>query len=167
MVKYGGNMPSTKHPAFPICLGADHAGFWLKEALKAYLISLGYDVVDFGTDSETACDYPDFIIPAARAAVQLKGRAIFCGGSGTGECIAANKVRGLRCALPYDAYTARLAREHNDANAISLGTRTVTGDLKLAKRLVKIWLDTPFSGEARHVRRLKKIANFEKRASSL
>lgn len=159
-------MPSL--PAkFPVCLGADHAGFALKEAIKAYLVRLGYDVVDFGTADETLCDYPDFIIPAARAAVQLKARAILIGGSGTGECIAANKVRGIRCALPYDAYTARLCREHNDANAIALGSRTVTGKLQLAKRLVKIWLDTPFSGEARHVRRLKKISVYERKAAGL
>ena len=159
-------MPSNP-TKFPICLGADHAGFALKEAIKAYLVRLGYDIIDFGTSDDTACDYPDFVIPAARAAVQLKGRAIVFGGSGTGECIAANKVRGIRCALPYDDYTARLCREHNDANAIALGSRTVTGKLALAKRLVKIWLETPYLGEVRLVRRIKKVAAFEKKSSSL
>jgi ribose 5-phosphate isomerase B len=148
----------------PVCLGSDHAGFWLKEAIKEYLVKLGHDVIDFGAPDDSPSDYPDFVIPAAQAAVELKGRAIVFGGSGTGECIAANKVKGIRCALPYDAKTARLAREHNDANAIALGSRTVTGDVKLAKRLVKIWLDTPFSAEPRHVRRLKKIAIYEKKA---
>lgn len=148
----------------PICLGSDHAGFWLKEAIKEYLVKLGYDVIDFGAPDDFPSDYPDYVLPAAHAAVQLKGRAIVFGGSGTGECIAANKVKGIRCALPYDAKTAELCREHNDANAIALGSRTVTGDVKLAKRLVKIWLDTPFSAEPRHARRLKKIAAYEKKA---
>jgi ribose 5-phosphate isomerase B len=146
-----------------ICLGTDHAGFLLKEAIKSYIIHLGYDVIDFGAADDSPSDYPDYVLPAAHAAIQLKGRAIVFGGSGTGECIAANKVRGIRCALPYDVQTARLAREHNDANAIALGSRTATGDLKLAKRLVKIWLETPFSAEPRHARRLKKIAAYEKK----
>ena len=145
-----------------ICLGNDHAGFLLKEAIKSYLQRLHYIVKDFGANSTEPCDYPDFVIPAARAAVLYKGRAIVFGGSGEGECIAANKVPGVRCALIYDAYTARLCREHNDANVIALGSRTVTGDVKLAKRLVKIWLTTPFSRAARHRRRLNKITKYER-----
>lgn len=152
-------------PSTPICLGSDHAGFWLKEAIKEYLVKLGHDVIDFGAPDDSPSDYPDFILPAAQAAAALKARAIVFGGSGTGECIVANKVKGIRCALPYDAKTAKLCREHNDANAIALGSRTVTGDVKLAKRLVKIWLDTPFSAEPRHARRLKKIAQYEKSAN--
>ncbi|HSD12329.1 MAG TPA: RpiB/LacA/LacB family sugar-phosphate isomerase, partial [Patescibacteria group bacterium] len=110
--------------------------------------------------------YPDFIFPAAAAVARSGGSAmgIVFGGSGIGECIAANKVRGVRAALVYDRYTARMSREHNDANVLCLGGRTVTKDAALAKRLVKIWLETPFSKDARHVRRLKKIAAYERRA---
>jgi ribose 5-phosphate isomerase B len=150
-----------KTPKKPIFLGTDHAGFKLKEAIKAYLTRLGFEVRDFGTDSEESCDYPDFIIPTVMAAIRARGRAIVFGMTGIGECIAANKVIGARAALVYDSFTARLTREHNDSNVLCLGGRTVTGDIRLAKRLVKIWLDTPFSGEARHVRRLKKISRFE------
>jgi ribose 5-phosphate isomerase B len=89
-------------------------------------------------------------------------RAIVFGGTGLGECIAANKVKGARCATAYDAMTARKSREHNDANVLALGGRTVTKDTKLALRIVRTWLDTPFSGDARHKRRLAKIARYER-----
>lgn len=162
MVELRSNMRKKKNLP-TICLGADHAGFSLKEAIKRYLVRLGYETLDFGAyEEDPEDDYPDFVIPAARAAVRLKGRAIVFGGSGTGECVAANKVRGVRCALPYNTMTARLASEHNNANAVALGGRTVTGDERLAKRIVKTWLETPFPGGTRHVRRLNKIAKYEK-----
>lgn len=145
-----------------IYLGTDHAGFRLKEAVKAYLGRLGYEAVDMGAFDEKPSDYPDFVIAATEKAVRNKARAIVFGGSGIGEAIAANKVKGARAALVYDTYTARMSREHNDANVLALGGRTVTRDPKLAKRLIKIWLETRFRKAARHERRLKKMARYEK-----
>jgi ribose 5-phosphate isomerase B len=150
-------MPLTVH------LGTDHAGLALKEKVKDLLVRLGCHVHDHGVFDDTPADYPDFIIPAAEAVAASRGkdRGIVFGGSGIGECIAANKVKGVRAALAFDTYTAKMSREHNDANVLCLGGRTVTKDAKLALRLVKIWLDTPFSGAARHIRRLKKISRYE------
>jgi ribose 5-phosphate isomerase B len=146
-----------------VCLGSDHAGFELKEAVARYLRRAGYEVSDHGAFSAEPSDYPDFVIPAAEEVARSRSRSagIVFGGSGIGECIAANKVRGVRAALAYDAYTARMSRLHNDANVLCLGGRTVTGKHATALRIVKVWMDTPFSGEARHVRRLKKIAKYE------
>jgi len=157
-------MKRTKKTRLPVVhLGTDHAGLTLKNDLKAYLVGRGYHVVDHGTFDKKACDYPDLVIPAAEAAVKARARAIVLGGSGIGECIAANKVRGVRAALVYDAYTARITREHNDSNVLCLGGRTVTKDAALAKRLVRIWLETPFSGAPRHARRIRKIASYERK----
>lgn len=150
-----------------ISLGTDHAGLALKNAIKDYLIRLGHHVHDVGTFDGDPSDYPDFIIPVAEAVAASRGKmvGIVFGGSGIGECIAANKVRGVRAALVYNRYTAWKSREHNDANVLCLGGRTLTRDTALSKRLVSLWLSTPFSKEARHVRRLKKIAAYERRAS--
>jgi ribose 5-phosphate isomerase B len=146
-----------------VCLGTDHAGLKLKNAIKDYLIGLGYHVHDIGAFDDASSDYPDFILPTAATVAKTKRKAvgIVFGGSGIGECIAANKVKGIRAALVYDRYGAKMSREHNDANVLCLGGRTVTKDATLAKRLVKLWLDTPFSGDKRHVRRLKKISRYE------
>jgi ribose 5-phosphate isomerase B len=148
-----------------IYLASDHAGVKLKNAVKDFLVKAGHHVVDTGAydDKDKGDDYPDFVIPAVVAAVKDKARAIVFGGSGLGECIAANKVRGARCATAYDAYTARMSRKDNDANVLALGGRTATKDVKLALRLVKIWLATPFSGAVRHKRRLRKIAAYERK----
>lgn len=138
-----------------IGIGSDHAGFRYKEAIKEYLGQRGHEVVDFGTDSEEPVDYPLFIRPVAEAvAAQEVDRGIVLGGSGNGEAIVANRVRGVRCALCWSAETARLGRQHNDANAISLGARMVP--LEQALELVLIWLETPFEG-GRHVRRIQMI----------
>ena len=155
-------MPA-KHPI--IHLGTDHAAVKLKNAIKDYVVKLGYHVVDHGAFDDSSVDYPDFIIPAAEAAARSRGRAvaIVFGGSGIGECIVANKVPGARAALVYDSYTARITREHNDSNVLCLGSRTVTKDTALAKRLVKKWLETPFSKDVRHVRRIRKIAKYERK----
>ena len=155
-------MPTQKTIVF---LGTDHAGFALKEAIKAYLKKLGYDVRDMGAADDAPSDYPDFILPAAMSVAAARGKAvgIVFGGSGIGESIAANKVRGIRAALAYDLYTAKMSRQHNDANVLCLGGRTVTKKLALAKKIVKTWIETPFSDEDRHVRRLKKIARYENR----
>lgn len=152
---------SSKHPI--IHLGTDHAGLPLKNEIKTYLIKLGYHVKDVGAYEDNAKDdYPDFIIPAVEGAVRGRGLAIVFGGSGLGECIAANKVKGARCVVAFDTYTATMSREHNNANVLSLGSRTVTKDYKLAKRIVKKWLETPFSGDTRHKRRLTKISKYER-----
>jgi len=148
-----------------VCLATDHAGFELKEAVAVYLRRLGYPVRDLGAFSAEPSDYPAFIIPAAEAVARSSGRAvgIFFGGSGIGECLAAGKVMGIRSTLVYDAYSAKLSREHNDANVMCLGARTPSGRPATARRLVRIWLTTPFSEAARHRRRLKAISEYEER----
>lgn len=145
-----------------IAIGADHAGFALKEHLKRTLTSLGYDLQDFGTDSETPVDYPPICAAVARAVVERRAdRGIVLGGSGQGEQIAANKVPGVRAALCNDLYTARMSREHNDANVLSIGGRIVAAGL--ADEILKVWLDTTFAG-GRHQRRLDQIAEIERKA---
>lgn len=156
----------AKKPNHPtIVLGADHAGYVLKETLKEFLLSLGYPIEDKGAFSAAPVDYPDFCIPAAEEVAKSRGRklGIVIGGTGLGESMAANKVKGIRCAHIDDPFTARMSRDHNNANMIALGGRTVTKDPKYTKRLVRIWLETPFSEHRRHVRRLKKIAKYETR----
>ena len=138
-----------------ISLGTDHAGFELKEAVRGLCETLGHEVIDFGCHSAESCDYPDFVTPAARCVAQGDAdRAIVFGGSGNGEAICANKVAGIRCALCWNASTAALAREHNDANALSLGARQVSTDEAL--EIVRIWLATEFEG-GRHQRRIEKL----------
>jgi ribose 5-phosphate isomerase B len=137
-----------------IALGSDHAGFEYKQAIHEWLTARGHEVKDFGTFSNERVDYPDFIRPAEAVARGECERGIVLGGSGNGEAIAANKVRGVRCALCWNEDTARLSREHNDANVISIGQRTISRELAL--RLVEIWLATPFEG-GRHIVRIQKI----------
>lgn len=138
-----------------IALASDHAGYEYKEEIKDYLVYRGHDVVDFGTDSEESVDYPVFIRPAAEAVAGGEcERGIVLGGSGNGEAMVANRVRGVRCALCWDENSARLGREHNDANMISLGQRMM--DLQTALAIVDIWLTTPFD-QGRHVRRVRMI----------
>ena len=143
-----------------IYIGADHAGFKLKEELKKFLENLGYNVKDMGAYKyNKEDDYPDFIIPAAKAvAKNSDSRGIVIGGSGQGEAMAANRIRGVRAALIYDKYSVKMSREHNDANIISLGARTLSS--RKAKKLVKLWLETSFSNGERHIRRIKKIEDF-------
>jgi ribose 5-phosphate isomerase B len=143
-----------------VAMGADHAGFGLKEALKGFLRERGHDVVDFGTDSEAPVDYPSFCAAAARAVVAGEAdRAVVLGGSGQGEQIAANKVRGARAALCNDTHLARLSRMHNDANVLAMGGRIVAPEL--AREILELWLATPFEG-GRHLPRLKQIADIER-----
>ena len=143
-----------------IYIGADHAGFKLKEELKKFLENLGYNVKDMGAYKyNKEDDYPDFIIPVAKAvAKNSDSRGIVIGGSGQGEAMAANRIRGVRAALIYDKYSVKMSREHNDANIISLGARTLSS--RKAKKLVKLWLETSFSNGERHIRRIKKIEDF-------
>jgi ribose 5-phosphate isomerase B len=138
-----------------IGIGSDHAGYRYKEEIKKYLSKLGHEVNDFGTKSEMTVDYPAFIRPVAEAVARGEmERGIVLGGSGNGEAMVANRVRGIRCALCWNEESARLGRQHNDANMISLGQRMMTLDTAL--EIVKIWLDTPFEG-GRHVRRIQMI----------
>ena len=136
-----------------IAIASDHAGFGYKERLKQWLGEQGHEVVDFGTDSDASVDYPVFIRPAAEAVARGEcERGIVLGGSGNGEAMAANRVRGVRCALCWSEESARLARQHNDANMISLGERLIPWELAVA--MVQTWLETPFEG-GRHVRRIQ------------
>jgi ribose 5-phosphate isomerase B len=144
-----------------IAVGADHAGFPLKEHLKGTLQRLGHTVDDHGTHSEDPTDYPPICFAVARAVADGHAeRGIVLGGSGQGEQIAANKIAGVRAALCNDLFTARLSREHNDANVLSMGGRIVA--FGLADEIVSVWLKTTFEG-GRHQRRLDQIAAVERR----
>jgi ribose 5-phosphate isomerase B len=147
-----------------IALGSDHAGYELKTVVAKHLAEQGHEVVDFGTDSDESVDYPAFCAAVARSTVS--GDAVFgivLGGSGQGEQIAANKVRGARAALCSNEFMARLAREHNDANVLSLGGRVLGDELALA--VVDTFLTTGFEG-GRHARRLGQIADIEREECS-
>ena len=138
-----------------IALGSDHAGFLYKEEIEVLLLSLGHDVVDFGTHSTESVDYPLFCRPVAEAVASGEvDRGIVLGGSGNGEAMAANRVKGARCALCWSLETARLGRQHNDANVISIGERMIP--LPLALDIVRAFLDTPFEG-GRHARRIQML----------
>jgi len=138
-----------------ISLGSDHAGFYYKEKVKELLGSLGHEVKDFGTFSDEPVDYPLFIRPAAEAVASGQcERGIVFGGSGNGEAMAANKVHLVRCALCWSEETARLSRQHNDANVLSIGERVISEEL--AMKIVRIWLETPFEG-GRHQKRVDQL----------
>ncbi|PYR36331.1 MAG: ribose 5-phosphate isomerase B [Acidobacteria bacterium] len=142
-----------------VAIGADHAGFPLKEHLKETLRRLGHTVDDYGTDSEEPVDYPPICMAVGRAVVGGRAeRGIVLGGSGQGEQIAANKVAGIRAALCHDLFTARLSREHNDANVLAMGGRIVA--FVLADEILDLWLKTPFAG-GRHQRRIDQIRQAE------
>src|SRR6266511_2025710 len=135
-----------------IAIASDHAGFAYKEKIKALLQTLGHDVRDFGTASVAPVDYPVFIRPAAEAVARGEcERGIVLGGSGNGEAIVANKVHGVRCALCWNEESARLSRQHNDSNVLSIGERLIPEDLVL--KIVRIWLETGFDG-GRHEKRV-------------
>ncbi|MFQ5527633.1 MAG: ribose 5-phosphate isomerase B [Thermoanaerobaculia bacterium] len=138
-----------------IALASDHAGFEYKRNLAVLLVERGHEVIDFGTDSSESVDYPRFIVPAAKAVASGEAdRGILLGGSGNGEAMAANRVKGVRCALVWSEESARLSREHNDANMISLGERLLPWGLVMG--MVDIWLATPFEG-GRHVERIRML----------
>jgi ribose 5-phosphate isomerase B len=143
-----------------IVIGSDHAGYRLKEHLKHVLADRGDRVIDVGCDSEQACDYPDFAHAVAIAVVEGRAeRGIMIGGSGIGESIACNKVPGIRAATCHEGYTAKFSRLHNDANVLCFGQRVI--GLGQADEIVRIWLETPFSGDERHRRRIAKLAALE------
>jgi ribose 5-phosphate isomerase B len=143
-----------------VAIGADHAGFLLKEHFKQTLAQLGHNVEDYGTHSEASVDYPPICLAVGRAVAEGRAdRGIVLGGSGQGEQMAANKVRGIRAALCNDLFTARLSREHNDANVLSMGGRVVA--FGLADEILTLWLATPFAG-GRHQRRIDQITEAER-----
>ena len=142
-----------------ISIGSDHAGFTYKQAIIAHLQSQGHEVLDCGTHSPESTDYPLFIIPAAEAVAQGRTeRGNVLGGSGNGEAMAANKVKGVRCALCWNDETAELSRRHNNSNVLSIGERMISLDIAL--RIVDIWLATPFDG-GRHERRIAELTRYE------
>ena len=143
-----------------IAIGCDHGAFALKEVVKAHLEGKGYEVCDYGTYSLASCDYPDFAEKAAKAVAsgECEKGIVLCT-TGIGISIAANKVKGIRCALLHDIWSAKMTREHNDTNMMALGA-AIVGEL-LAKQIVDTWLGTEFSGEAKHQRRIDKITAIE------
>jgi len=143
-----------------IALGADHAGYPLKQHLLSVLTEQGHEVIDLGTDSTDSVDYPDFAAAVARSvAAGEADRGIIVCGSGAGASIAANKIKGVRSAVAHDTYTAHQAVEHDDMNVLALGSRVV-GEA-VAEELVDAYLSAEFTGEERHVRRLNKVLDLE------
>jgi ribose 5-phosphate isomerase B len=148
-----------------IYLGADHAGWHLKEEIKKYLEELGYEYEDLGNQElDLQDDYPDFALAVAEKVVETGEKGILICATGLGMAMVANKVKGIRAAVCWDDFTALQSREHNDANILCLGGKVI--DLETAKKIIRIWLETEFSGEERHVRRLKKIKRIEEEQGS-
>lgn len=142
-----------------VALGADHGGYQLKEEIKSLLDSMGISYQDFGCDCDSSVDYPDYASPVAEKVASGEfDRGILICGTGIGMSIAANKVKGIRCALVHDCFTAKATREHNDSNVLAMGARVIGPGL--AGEIVKIWLQTDYEG-GRHQRRLDKIAALE------
>ncbi len=138
-----------------IALGSDHAGFRYKEKIKEYLLQKGYEIKDFGTYSEESVDYPVILRPLAEAVSRGEfDRGIILGGSGNGEAIVANRVKGIRCTLCWDLRSAKFGRMHNDANILSLGQRMIS--IEAALDIVDVWLNTEFEG-GRHLARIREI----------
>jgi ribose 5-phosphate isomerase B len=143
-----------------VAIGADHAGVSLKETVKAWLVARGVEVRDFGTHSTQSVDYPDYAaVVAAAVSAGAADRGVLVCGTGIGMAIAANKIAGVRAAPCSDLESARLSRQHNDANVLTLGARATGADLALS--IVQVWLETAFDG-GRHVRRIEKIAGLER-----
>ena len=152
-----GNYSPREADTAKIAIASDHAGYRLKEVVKTHLTGKGHQVEDFGTHSEEPVDYPDFVRPAALSVAEGGNElGIVLGGSGNGEAMVANKVRGIRCAVCWSRQTAEWAKTHNNANVISIGERTVSPETAL--QIVDIWLSSVFEG-GRHQRRVGKIEN--------
>ncbi len=143
-----------------IALGTDHAGFEYKEAVKTHLLKLGHEVEDFGTHSSESVDYPEYVQPASQSVADgTCDLGVVFGGSGNGEAMAANKIKGVRCALCWSVETARLAKEHNNANVLSIGQRQISQELTL--QIIDAWLNAEFEG-GRHIRRIEMLdKNFQ------
>ena len=143
-----------------IAIACDHGAVDLKNAIADHLRNQGHEVTNFGTHTTASCDYPDYVSKAAQAVVDGQcARGIVLCTTGIGASIAANKIHGIRCALLHDTWSAEMTRAHNDANMMALGA-AVTGTM-LALKIVDIWMDTPFSGEEKHVRRIRKVRELE------
>ncbi|MDW8108258.1 MAG: ribose 5-phosphate isomerase B [Candidatus Kryptonium sp.] len=144
-----------------VAIASDHAGFKLKEELKKFISDLGYSVLDLGTNSESSVDYPDFAYAVAYSIISGKAwRGIMIDGTGVASSIVANKVPGIRAACCHNEFTAKISREHNDANVLTLGARVIGSEL--AKEIIKVFLETNFGG-GRHLQRLNKITEIEKK----
>jgi ribose 5-phosphate isomerase B len=145
-----------------IAIGADHAGYRLKDEIVPLLKELGHEVEDLGCDCSQSVDYPDYAIPVCERVVKGEAdRGILICGTGIGMSIAANKVPGIRCALVHDLFSAKATREHNDSNVLAMGERVIGPGL--AQEIVKVWLETPFSQNERHVNRVNKVMAIERR----
>jgi ribose 5-phosphate isomerase B len=143
-----------------VIFGSDHGGFKLKEALKPFVRQLGYEVEDLGTNSEEAVDYPDYAASVSRKVAKGQGLGILLCRSAAGMVMAANKIHGIRAVAAFDVKSAQHSKEHNDANVLALSGDWLTDDQ--AKEIVKMWLETPFSNEERHARRIQKMMALEK-----
>lgn len=145
-----------------IAIGADHGGYKLKNELVPFIESLGHEVTDVGCDCSDSVDYPDYSIPVCEKVISGEAdRGVLVCGTGIGMSIAANKYPGIRCALVHDSFSAKATREHNDSNVLAMGERVIGPGL--AMELVRLWLETPFSGDARHRNRIGKIAAIEQK----
>jgi ribose 5-phosphate isomerase B len=145
-----------------VVIASDHAGFKLKERIKQYLKRINLDTLDLGTDNLNSVDYPDYALKVAEKVAGDKNlRGILVCGTGTGMTMAANKVKGVRAAAAYDAYSAKMSRIDNDTNVLGLRGRFFP--FRRVKKIIRVWLETPFSGEDRHKRRIQKIADYESR----
>jgi ribose 5-phosphate isomerase B len=143
-----------------IAIGADHAGYRLKDVIVPKLQEWGHEVVDVGCNCPDSVDYPDYAIPVCDLVVKGEvERGILICGTGIGMSIAANKTPGIRCALVHDLFSAKATREHNDTNVLAMGERIIGPGL--AEEIVKVWLDTPFSGNERHQNRIRKVMDIE------
>ncbi len=144
-----------------IALACDHGGFDYKETLKKVLLDQGYEVKDFGCFSKDSVDYPEMAYPCAKAVSKGEAdRGIVICGTGIGVSIVANKVEGIRCALCSDLFSAQATREHNDSNMLAMGGRVISEELML--EIAKVWLETPFSKDERHMRRIAKVMEIDK-----
>ena len=145
-----------------IAIGADHAGYRLKDEIVPLLKELGHEVEDYGCDCNQSVDYPDYALPVGDAVAQGKAdRGILICGTGIGMTIAANKIPGVRCALVHDMFSAKATREHNDSNVLAMGERVIGPGV--AQEIVRIWLETPFSQGERHVGRVGKVKALEEK----
>lgn len=148
-----------------IAIGADHAGYRLKDEVVPFLLSLGYEIEDVGCNCDQSVDYPDYALPVCDLVTSGKAeRGILICGTGIGMSIAANKVRGIRCALVNDMFSAKATREHNDTNVLALGERVLGPGVAL--EIVRIWLETPFSNGERHAGRINKVMKIEETFNS-
>lgn len=145
-----------------IAIGADHAGYRLKDEIVPFILSLGHEIEDLGCDCNQSVDYPDYALPVADRVVSGQAdRGILICGTGIGMSIAANKVPGIRCALVHDLFSAKATREHNDTNVLAMGERVIGPGV--AQEIIRVWLETPFSNGERHVGRVNKVKQIEEK----